>query len=79
MCMQSPCEEDADEATGAESSSDEGENVGPGSTLDPPPPNKNFVRNSIQYIMKLQLYRIMNNLLFVLPISLLFLFLCIIM
>ncbi len=37
------CEEDADEATGAESSSDEGEDAGPGevhSEPPPPPPTK---------------------------------------
>ncbi len=34
MCFQSNCEEDAEEATGAESSSDEGEHVGPESSND---------------------------------------------
>ncbi len=40
------CEEDSDEATGAESSSDEGEDAGPGkvhSEPHPPLPNKNPV------------------------------------
>ncbi len=40
------CEEDADEATGAESPSDEGEDAGPGevhSESHPPLPNKNPV------------------------------------
>ncbi len=43
-CSHRPdCEEDADEATGAESSSDEGEDAGPGevhSEPHPPPPKK---------------------------------------
>ncbi len=57
MCMQSrpDCEEDAYQATGAESSRDEGENAGPGEVHS----------------------ELMNNLLFVLQISLLFVFLCI--
>ncbi len=40
------CEEDSDETTGAESSSDEGEDAGPGEVhleLHPPLPNKNTV------------------------------------
>ncbi len=64
-----------------QSSIDEGEDAGPGEVhsepYPPSLPNKNPVWNCIQYIIKLQLYRIMNNLLFVLQISLLFVFLCI--
>ncbi len=79
--MKWDCGEDADKATGAESSIDEGEDAEPGEVhSEPHPPslpNKNPVWNRIQYIIKLQLYRIMNNLLFVLQISLLLVFLCI--
>ncbi len=67
------CEEDSDEATGAESSSDEGEDVGPGevhSEPHPPPPKQ-------KSCMKPHTIHHKVFCLFVLQISLLFVFLCI--